>query len=83
MVFYDFKKVKLYIKIPATGILTAYHFLTGFYLAKQILKKGLFVSKLSLTIFIGFMAVSLISYIFIFWLFNLAKKNSDEEQNNG
>ena len=83
MVFYDFQKVKRYIKIPVAGILTAYHFLTGFYLAKQILKKGLFVSKLSLTIFIGFMAVSLISYIFIFWLFNLAKKNSDEEQNNG
>ena len=82
LIFYDFKKVRLYVKIPACGILTAFHFLGTFYLAKQM-KKGLFVSKLSLTMFIGFMIVSLISYIFIFLLFNLVKKQKGGEKNNG
>ena len=82
LVFYDFKKVRLFIKIPAACILTGYHFLATFYLVKQILKKSLFVSKTSLMIFVTFMVVSLISYIFVLLLFNLVKKNN-EEKNNG
>ena len=82
LLFYDFKKVKLYTKIPAASILTGYHFLAAFFIAKQI-KKGLFISKASLTMFIVFMVVSLVSYIFIFSLFNLAKKKDHEEKDNG
>ena len=87
LLFYDFNKVKLYYKIPASLILTGYHFGITFYIVDKM-KKGLFVSKLSLTMFIIFMIVSLLSYIFAFVLFNLNKKEQDEEKeeedsNNG
>ena len=88
LLFYDFNKVKLYYKIPASLILTGYHFGVTFFLVDKM-KKGLFVSKLSLTMFIIFMIISLLSYIFAFVLFNLDKKekeqdeNQEEEINNG
>lgn len=76
LIFYDFRKLKLYYKIPGCIVLVGYQFGLSFYLAEQI-KKGLFISQLSITIFIVFMVVSLISDIFIFSLFNLAKKEEE------
>ena len=76
LIFYDFRKLKLYYKIPGCIVLVGYQFGLAFYLAEQI-KKGLFISQLSITIFIVFMVISLISDIFIFSLFNLAKKEEE------
>ena len=79
---YDFKKVKLAYKIPAAVVLVGYQFGSTLLLADKI-KKGLFVSNLSITLFTIFMIFSLLSYIFVFLLFNLAKKEKTEETNNG
>lgn len=76
LIFYDFRKLKLYYKIPGCIVLVGYQFGLAFYLAEQI-KNGLFISQLSITIFIVFMVISLISDIFIFSLFNLAKKEEE------
>ena len=80
LLFYDFNKVKLYYKIPVALALTGYQLGSAFYLAEMI-DKGLFISRLSIGLFIGFMIISLVSYIFVFKLFNLPKKegvNEDE-----
>lgn len=80
LLFYDFNKVKLYYKIPASLALTGYQLGSAFYLAEMI-DKGMFISRLSIGLFIGFMIISLVSYIFVFKLFNLPKKegvNEDE-----
>ena len=82
VLFYDFKKVKLPYKIPAAVILTGYQLGSAFLVADMV-KKGPFISHLSITLFTIFMIASLICYIFIFLLFNMPKKEKDEETNNG
>ena len=83
MLFYDFKKLKLYYKIPACLALVGYQLGSVFYFADKV-KKGMFVSQLSITLFTAFMILSLVSYIFVFLLFNLNPKDKqDEEKNNG
>ena len=83
MLFYDFKKLKLYYKIPACLALLGYQLGSVFYFADKV-KKGMFASQLSITLFTAFMILSLVSYIFVFLLFNLNPKDKqDEEKNNG
>lgn len=80
LLFYDFDKVKLYYKIPASLALTGYQLGVGFYVAEMI-DKGMFISRLSIGLAIAFMIIFLVSYIFVFRLFNLPKKegvNDDE-----
>lgn len=81
--FYDFKKIKLYYKIPAAFALTGYQLGAAFYLTEKI-DKGIFFARLSVGMFIAFMIISLLSYIFVFLLFNLGKKEQkNEEKENG
>lgn len=84
LLFYDFNKVKLYYKIPAAILLTGYQFGLAFYLAEKV-KKGLFMSNISMTMLTVFIVISLLSYIFAFILFNLNKKETkpEEDTNNG
>ena len=83
MLFYDFKKLKLYYKIPACLTLVGYQLGSVFYFADKV-KKGMFASQLSITLFTAFMILSLVSCIFVFLLFNLNPKDKqDEEKNNG
>lgn len=82
LLFYDFNKVKLYYKIPAALALTGYQLGAAFYLADKV-KKGMFMAKLSISFFITFMIISLASYIFVFLLYNLGKKEKTEDKNNG
>ena len=82
LLFYDFNKVKLYYKIPAAVALTGYQLGAAFYIADKI-KKGMFVTRTSIAMFMAFMIISLVSYIFVFLLFNLGKKEKNEDTNNG
>ena len=68
IIFYDFNKVKLYKRIPICLILFAYQFLSVFFLV-NLMKKGLFMPRLSVILFVGFLIISLIAYIYAFSFF--------------
>ena len=80
--FYDFKKVKWFIRVPSGLILFGYLFLVTYFFTEQ-LKAGLFVSRLSLIFFMAFMIISLIAYIYTLAFFNYERKKLDKENNNG
>lgn len=82
VIFYDFKKVKWFIKVPSALLLFGYQFLITYFFTTQ-LKAGLFVSRLSLICFMVFMIISLIAYIYTLAFFNYERKKIDEETDNG
>ena len=82
VIFYDFRKVKWFIKVPNGLLLFGYQFLITYFFTKQ-LKAGLFVSRLSLIFFMVFMIISLIAYIYTLAFFNYERKKIDEETDNG
>ena len=85
ILFYDFNKVKLYKRIPICLILFGYQFLSVFFLVNQM-KKGLFMPRLSVILFVGFLIISLIAYIYAFSFFyyeERLKKKKEKHHGKG
>ena len=82
LVIYDFKSRKWYKTIPIALILFSYHFLSVLYVVNKM-KAGLFMSRLSIILFIIFLITSLILYIHSFIFFDYENKKKEKEQNNG
>ena len=80
ILFYDFSKVKWYIKVPGGLILIAYLFLSTFYLTSK-LKAALFMPRLATGLYMAFMIISLVAYIYAFSFFNYEAKKKEEVSN--
>lgn len=82
ILFYDFNKTNLAMRIPICVVLFSFLFLSVLFVVEQ-LKRSLFIPNLSMVLFIAFIVISIIAYMYAFSFFHHGSEHKVEETNNG